>query len=63
MDSVAYSPDTFYWHDLTLIPVCISNNLHGKVWDEIAYPFINFNGATVALYERMYKVITPQTLL
>ena len=32
---------------LTLIPVWICNHTHYKVWDEITYPFLNFNGATV----------------
>ena len=32
---------------LTLIPTLISNYIHYKVWDDITYPFINFNGATV----------------
>ena len=32
---------------LTLIQVWISNHTHYKVRDEITYPFINFNGATV----------------
>ena len=27
--------------------VWISNRMHNKVWDEITYPFLNFNGATV----------------
>ena len=39
--------DTFYWHGLTLIQAWISNYMPGKVWDEITYPFLNFNGATV----------------
>ena len=25
----------------------ISNYIHYKVWDEITYPFLNFNGTTV----------------
>ena len=25
----------------------ISNHIHYKVWDEITYPFLNFNGCTV----------------
>ena len=37
----------FYWYGLTLIPAWISNHTPGKVWDEITYPFLNFNGATV----------------
>ena len=31
----------------TLILACISNRMPSKVWDEITYPFLNFNGATV----------------
>ena len=34
----------FYQHGLTLIPAWISNYIHYKVWDEIIYPFLNFNG-------------------
>ena len=37
----------FYQHGLTLIPAWISNYIHYKVWDEITYPFLNFNGATI----------------
>ena len=37
----------FYLHGLTLIPAWISNYTHYNVWDEITYPFLNFNGATV----------------
>ena len=41
------SRDPFYKHGLTLIPAWISNYIHYKLWDEITYPFLNFNGATV----------------
>ena len=34
-------------HGLTLIPAWISNDMLSKVWDEITYPFLNFNGCTV----------------
>ena len=37
----------FYNHGLTLIPAWISNYIHYNVLDEITYPFLNFNGATV----------------
>ena len=37
----------FYLHGLTLIPAWISNYTHYNVWEEITYPFLNFNGATV----------------
>ena len=36
----------FYYHDLSLILEWMSYNTHHKVWDEITYPFPNFNGAT-----------------
>ena len=41
----------FYWHGLTLIPAWISYHMPGKVWDEITYSFLNFNGATVKVGE------------
>ena len=34
-------------YGLTLIPACISNHMHSQVWDEITYPFPNFNDATI----------------
>ena len=37
----------FYEHGLTLIPAWISNHMPSKVWDDITYPFLNINGATV----------------
>ena len=37
----------FTKNGLTLIPAWISNYIHYNVWDEITYPFLNFNGATV----------------
>ena len=41
----------FYQHGLTLIPAWISNHIPSKVWDEIAYPFPNFNGRTLDVWE------------
>ena len=41
----------FYQHSLILIPAWISNYIHYKVWDVIAYPFLNFNGCTVEVQE------------
>ena len=37
--------------ELTLKPTWVSNHMHGKVWDEIIYPFSNFSGATVWVWE------------
>ena len=45
---MAYGPFYGLWpHGLTLIPIWISNPMPGKVWDQITYPFLNFNGCTV----------------
>ena len=41
------SSGPYYKHGLTLIPAWICNHIHYKVWDEITYPFLNFNGVTV----------------
>ena len=41
----------FYKHGLTFIPEWISNNIHYKVRDEITYPFQNFNGATIKVWQ------------
>ena len=37
----------FYKHGLLLIPAWISNYIHLKMWDEVTYSFLNFNGCTV----------------
>ena len=29
-------------------PAWISNYIHFEVWDEITYPFLNFNGAMIS---------------
>ena len=34
-----------YWYRLTLIPAWMNNDIYQTVWDEINYPFPNFNGA------------------
>ena len=41
----------FYEHDLTSIPGWISDHMPSKVLDEMIYPFPNFNGTTVEVYE------------
>ena len=48
-----FSPsiDSFCWYGLTSIPAWISNHMRIKMWDEIAYPFPNFNGATVEVWK------------
>ena len=39
------------------------NYIHYKVWDEITYPFPNFNGATVEAREWISYFIPPFTRL
>ena len=41
----------FYWYGLTLIPAWISKHMPRKVWNEITYPFPNFNGGSVEVWE------------
>ena len=38
-------------NSLTLIPTWMSNHMPGRVWGEITYPFPNFNGCTVEVWE------------
>ena len=44
-----HSPDrkAFDGHGLTLILEWISNYIPYEVWDEITYPFPNFNGKVI----------------
>ena len=44
-----YASGPFYYYGLTLIPAWISNYIHNNMCDEITYPFLNFNGATVEI--------------
>ena len=37
----------YYQHGLTLIPTWICDHIHYKLWDEITYSFLHFNGATI----------------
>ena len=48
---ISVTRGSFYEHGLTLIPVWISNYIYYKLWDEIIYPFLNFNGCNVEVYE------------
>ena len=41
----------FNWHDYTFITAWISNYIHYKVRDEIAYPFPKFNNCTVQVWK------------
>ena len=45
---------------LTLIPVYLSDHMLTKVWDEITYPFTNFSGCTVEVWNG--SVISYHTL-
>ena len=41
----------FYQHGFTLIPAWIINYSHYYAWDKIIYPYPNFNGCTVEVWE------------
>ena len=53
----------FYQHRVTLIPAWMSNHMHGKMWDEYAYPFPNFDGCTVDFSELGIDNLFHLTLL
>ena len=42
---VLYGTQQLTMYILSVAWIC--NHIHYKVWDEITYPFLNFNGATV----------------
>ena len=52
----------FYWCSLTSISAWINNHMPSKVWDEIVYPFSNFNGSTVEVLEWVSNFI-PQIIM
>ena len=56
------SSNPFYSHDLTLISAWITNHTHMKVWNEITYPFPNFNGGTVEVWEWISNYI-PRVIM
>ena len=47
----------FYQYGLTLTPAWISNHMRSKVWAEVTYPFPNFNGCTVEVWEGISNFI------
>ena len=46
-----WGPVSHYCYQGPPLLACISNNIHYKVWYEVTYPFPNFNGVTVEVYE------------
>ena len=50
----------FSYHSLTVNPEWISNHMPSNVWDKIVYPFPNFNGCTVEVWQ--WLVIFSHTL-
>ena len=48
-DQVKTTSGPFYLHGLTLISAWISNYIHYKLWDEITYPLLNFNGTSLGM--------------
>ena len=60
--NVLTTSGAFYSHGLTLIEAWISYYIHYKVWDGITYPFPNFKGATVEVWEWISNFITHFTV-
>ena len=60
-DEYALAPFSLWCEATILIQAWMNNYIHYKVWDEIIYPFPNFNGATVEVCEWWY-VISSHTL-
>ena len=48
---VLHCPRAPFTHGLTLLPACLSNPMSNNVWDKNTYPFLNFNGFTVGVWE------------
>ena len=59
---ISHTCSPFYLHGLTLIPTWISSHIPSKVWDEITYPFLNFNGCTVEVWEWINN-FTPHLIM
>ena len=55
--------DPFYKRSLTLILAWVTNDSHHKIRDEITYPFLNFNGGTVEVWECISNLIPHFTAL
>ena len=51
----------FYWCGLITIPALTSDHIHHNAWDEIIYPFPNFNGAAVEVWEWIRSFIPHLT--
>ena len=46
---------------LTLIPACIINHMPSKAWDEITYPFQNFNVCNWSSMLGQYEITTVES--
>ena len=57
LESPSLTSGQFYWFAFTLLPARISNSIHYKAWDEITYPFPNFNSTTGEVWEWMSNFI------
>ena len=44
-------------------PSMVSNYIHCNVWDEITYPFLNFNGSTVEVQEWILSNFIPYFIM
>ena len=54
----SHSSMTWWCHNMEMLSAWISNYIHYKVWDEITYPFLNFNGCTIEVKEWISNFIS-----
>ena len=47
----------FYQQELIIFLAWIRNHMPGKVWNEVTYPFANFNGTTVEVWEWISNIL------
>ena len=53
-----YTLSPFHWFELISIPAWTSDHMPNKMWDEITFPFPNFNGANVEVWGWIRNFIT-----
>ena len=49
----------FYYNGLNTISPNISNHIPSKLWDEIIYPFPNFNSSDIEVWQLISNYIPP----
>ena len=62
LNRATYQKDTYFtWYIYAIKPAWISHHNIYKMWDKITYPFLNFDGATIEVWEWISNSIPPLT--